>query len=38
MIINDILERVVGDLCAIIVGERRKSFRLDPQVREDLGI
>ncbi len=38
VIINDVLERVVGDLCAIIVGERCKSFRLDPQVREDLGI
>ncbi|MFQ5988975.1 MAG: guanylate kinase [Candidatus Methylomirabilales bacterium] len=37
-IINDVLERVIGDLCAIIVGERVRSFRLDPQVREDLGI
>ena len=38
VIINDVLERVVGDLCAIIVGERCRSFRLDPQVREDLGV
>jgi len=38
VIINDVLERAVGDLCAIIAGERCRSFRLDPQVREDLGI
>lgn len=38
VIINDVLERVVGDLCAIIVGERCRSFRLDPQVWEDLGV
>lgn len=38
VIINDVLERVIGDLCAIIVGERCRSFRLDPRVREDLGV
>jgi guanylate kinase len=38
VIINDVLERMVGDLCAIIAGERCRSFRLNPQVREDLGI
>ncbi len=37
-IINDVLERAVGDLCAIIAGERCRRFRLDPQVRDDLGI
>jgi guanylate kinase len=38
VIINDVLERAVGDLCAIIAGERCRSFRLDPQVRKDLDI
>lgn len=38
VIINDVLERAVGDLCAIIAGERCRSFRLNPQVRDDLGI
>jgi guanylate kinase len=38
VIINDVLERVVNDLCAIIVGERCRSFRLHPQVRENLGV
>jgi guanylate kinase len=38
VIINDVLERAVGDLCAIIAGERCRSFRLNPQVQDDLGI
>ena len=38
VIINDVLERVVGDLCAIIVGERCRTFRLNPMIRENLGI
>ncbi len=38
VIINDVLERAVGDLCAIIAGERCRSIRLDSQVQEDLGI
>ncbi len=37
-IINDVLERVIGDLCAIIVGERCRTFRLNPMVRDGLGI
>ncbi len=38
VIINDVLERAVGDLCAIIAGERCRSFRVNPQVRDNLGI
>ena len=38
VVINDVLERTVGDLCAIITAERRRSFRLDSHIREDLGI
>jgi len=37
-IINDVLERAVGDLCAIIAGERCRSFRVNPQVRDNLDI
>ncbi len=38
VIIYDVLERAVGNLCAIIAGERCRSFRVNPQVRDDLGI
>lgn len=38
VIINDVLERAVGDLCAIIVAERSRSFRLNSAVREGLSI
>jgi guanylate kinase len=38
VIINDVLERAVGDLSAIIVAERHRSFRLNSHVRDQLGI
>ncbi len=38
VIINDVLERAVGDLHAIIEAERCRGFRLDSRVREELGI
>ncbi|MFQ5881081.1 MAG: guanylate kinase [Candidatus Methylomirabilales bacterium] len=38
VIINDVLERAAGDLCAIILAERCRSVRLNPSVREELGI
>jgi guanylate kinase len=38
VIINDVLERAVTDLSAIIVAERRRSFRLNSRVRDQLGI
>lgn len=38
VIINDVFERAVGDLCAIIVAERSRSFRLHSAVREELSI
>lgn len=38
VIINDVLERAVGDLRAIIEAERCRSYRLDSRVREELGI
>ena len=38
VIINDVLERAIGDLCAIIAAERCRSFRLNSHIREELGI
>ncbi|MFQ5847327.1 MAG: guanylate kinase [Candidatus Methylomirabilales bacterium] len=38
VIINDVLEQAVGDLCAIIVAERHRSSRLRSRIREELGI
>lgn len=38
VIINDVLERAVSRLCAIIVAERCRSFRLDSGFREALGL
>jgi guanylate kinase len=38
VIINDVLERAVGDLCAIIAAERCRSARLNSHIREELGI
>ncbi len=38
VIINDVLERAVTDLSAIIVAERHRSFRLNSRVRDQLGI
>jgi guanylate kinase len=38
VIINDVLERAVGDLCAIVAAERCRSARLHPRLREALGI
>jgi len=38
VIINDVLERAIGDLCAIIAAERCRNFRLNSHFREELGI
>ncbi len=38
VIINDVLDRAVGDLCAIIAAERCRSPRLSSHIREELGI
>jgi guanylate kinase len=38
VIINDVLERAVGDLCTIIAAERCRSARLNSHIREELGI
>lgn len=38
VIINDVLERAVGDLCAIIAAERCRSPRLHSHIRDELGI
>jgi guanylate kinase len=38
VVINDVFERAVEDLYAIIVAERCRSVRLDSRVREELGI
>jgi guanylate kinase len=38
VIVNDLLERAVGDFCAIIAAERCRSLRLDSHIREELGI
>jgi guanylate kinase len=38
VIINDVLERAAGRLCAIIVAERSRSSRLDSGFREALGL
>ena len=38
VIINDVLERAVGDLCVIIAAERCRSPRLHSQIRDELGI
>lgn len=38
VIINDVLERAVGDLCAIIAAERCRSPRLHSHIREEFGI
>lgn len=38
VIINEVLERAVGDLCAIITAERCRSLRLDSHIREEFGI
>ncbi len=38
VIINDVLERAARRLCAIIVAERCRSFRLDSGLQEALGL